>query len=581
MQNDDLIDNGLKIYKRLLSWARQYLGIFIIGIIGTFAVSISDAGFTYLIKPIVDVGFVKKNSHFIHWLPLIVLVIFIIRGISSFVSTYFISRVSRNIVMDFRRAIFRHLLKVPANYYDQHSSGHILSAIIFNVDQVSQASSEALLTILREGTLLIGLVAVMFSVSWRLALLFLVVAPISFFTIKNASKRVRRTSAYVQQSVGQVTHTASEAINAYKLIRLYNGQAYEKSKFDTVTNKTRQRELKMVVTNSVMTAIVQLLMGVGIGLVIFFAVLPGWHISAGSFAAIVTAMATLTRPLRRITQVNTMIQQGIAGAASVFTLLDQPLETDRGVLTIERARGAVLFDRVSFRYNEQSDWVLKDISFEIKPGETLALVGRSGAGKSTLVNLLPRFYELSEGRIFLDGDEINTYQLQSLRNQFALVSQNPILFNDTIKHNIAYAATEVNDALLMDAASSAYALEFIRELPKQFNSIVGEDGVLLSGGQRQRIALARALYKKAPILILDEATSALDTHSERYIQEALNQLMKQCTTLVIAHRLSTVEKADRILVLDKGRIVESGTHRELLEKNGVYAELHQVQFSDA
>jgi len=581
MQNDDLIDNGLKVYRRLLTWIRQYYGIFIIGIIGTFAVSISDAGFTYLIKPIVDVGFVQKNLHFIHWLPLIVLVVFVIRGVSSFVSTYFISRVSRSIVMDFRRAIFRHLLGVPARYYDQHSSGQILSAIIFNVDQVSQASSEALLTILREGTLLIGLIGVMFSISWRLALLFMVVAPISFFTIKNASKRVRRTSAHVQQSVGQVTHTASEAINAYKLIRLYNGRGYENQKFDAVTNETKQRELKMVVTNSVMTAIVQLLMGIGIGLVIFVAVLPGWHVSAGSFAAIITAMATLTRPLRRITQVNGMIQQGIAGAASVFKLLDVPLEKNSGALAIERARGSVVFDRVSFRYNEESDWVLRDISFEIKPGETVALVGRSGAGKSTLINLLPRFYEITEGRILLDGDEVSAYQLQSLRNQFALVSQNPVLFNDTIKHNIAYAAEEVNDALLMDAASSAYALEFIQELPKQFDTVVGEDGVLLSGGQRQRIALARALYKKAPILILDEATSALDTHSERYIQEALNQLMKQCTTLVIAHRLSTVEKADRILVLDKGQIVESGTHQELLEKNGVYAELHQVQFADA
>lgn len=581
MTNIDLIDDGLKVYKRLLSWVKGYLGFFIIGIVGTFAMSLSDAGFTYLIKPIVDVGFVQRNVHFIHWLPLVVLAIFIIRGASSFVSTYFISRVSRSIVMDFRRAIFRHLLKVPAGYYDQHSSGQILSAIIFNVDQVSQASSEALLVILREGTLLIGLVTVMFTISWRLALLFLIVAPVCFFTIRNASKRVRRTSAHVQQSVGQVTHTASEAINAYKLIRLYNGQDYETQKFDTVTNQTKQRELKMVVTNSIMTAIVQLLMGIGIGLVIFVAVLPGWHVSAGSFAAMITAMATLTRPLRRITQVNTMIQQGIAGAASVFKLLDKPLEKDRGGLMIERARGSVVFDRVSFRYNETSDWVLRNISFEIKPGETVALVGRSGAGKSTLINLLPRFYEISEGRILVDGDEINTYQLQSLRNQFALVSQTPILFNDTIKHNIAYAAEEINDALLMDAASSAYALEFIQDLPKQLDSVVGEDGVLLSGGQRQRIALARALYKKAPILILDEATSALDTHSERYIQDALNQLMKQCTTLVIAHRLSTVEKADRILVLDKGQIVESGTHQELLEKNGVYAELHQVQFADA
>jgi len=580
MTHNDLIDDGLAVYKRLLSWVKPYFGIFIIGIIGTFAVSISDAGFTYLIKPIVDVGFVQKNAHFIHWLPLIVLVVFIIRGASSFVSTYYISKVSRSIVMDFRRAIFRHLLGVPAHYYDQHSSGQILSAIIFNVDQVSQASSEALLTILREGTLLIGLIGVMFTISWRLTLLFMIVAPISFFTIKNASKRVRRTSAYVQKSVGQVTHTASEAISGYKLIRLYNGQAYETQKFDGATNETKQRELKMVVTNSVMTAIVQLLMGIGIGLVIFVAVLPGWHVSAGSFAAIITAMATLTRPLRRITQVNTMIQQGIAGAASVFKLLDKPLEKDQGALMIERTQGSVVFDRVSFRYNEESDWVLRDISFEIKPGETVALVGRSGAGKSTLINLLPRFYEITQGNILLDGAPINTYQLQSLRNQFALVSQNPILFNDTIKHNIAYAEETVNDARLLDAATSAYALEFIQELPQKFDSLVGEDGVLLSGGQRQRIALARALYKKAPVLILDEATSALDTHSERYIQDALNQLMKQCTTLVIAHRLSTVEKADRILVLDKGQIVESGTHQELLEKNGVYAELHQVQFAD-
>jgi len=575
-----LID-GIQTYTRLLTFVRKYWAIFVLGIIGTTLLSCIDAAFTWMVKPIINRGFIDRDLVFIRWLPVLVILVFLLRGGAGFVSNYFINRVARNVVMDFRRLIFDKLLKLPARFYDHNSSGHLLSTIIYNVEQVAQASSDALLTCLRESSLAIGLVAVMFVVNWELSLLFLIVSPFIAWVLKWSSSRLRRLSNNVQESVGDVTHVADEGIQGYKVIRLYGGQEYERKKFYSATKRNQQRELKVVITNSVGTALVQLLIAIPIAITLFFATMPSLNISAGSFAAIVTAMISLLRPVRRMTLVNAEIQKGVAGAASIFTILDEAVEKDHGLVRLERAQGFIEYRNVNFRYVSSKKLVIRNISFKVEPGKTVAIVGRSGSGKSTLINLLPRFYEVGSGEIILDDHNVSDYRLEDLRNQFALVSQNTMLFDDTVAKNIAYSMSEdITRQQIEEAANAAHAMEFINQLPDGLDTLIGEDGVLLSGGQRQRIAIARALLKNAPVLILDEATSALDTQSERHIQEALECLMEQRTTLVIAHRLSTIEKADWILVMQEGVIVEQGTHNQLMNLDGAYATLHGMRFEE-
>jgi ATP-binding cassette, subfamily B, bacterial MsbA len=569
-------------YPRLLQATRKYWACFLLGVVATAAMSLVDAGFAWLIKPIIDKGFINRDPHFIRWLPVMVVVIFIFRGIFVFLSNYCVTRVSRHVVMDFRRRLFDHLLKLPTSFYNKSSSGQLISTMIYNVEQVAQASSTALLTILQEATLVIGLIAVIVSVSWELFVLFLMILPVIAWILKRNGARLKRISASVQKSVGEVTKVAAESINAQQVVRLYGGQNYERDKFYRATKANQERELKISMVNSMGTSVVQLLLSVLIAVVLIFATMPSLHVTAGAFGTVISSVIMLLRPMRRLTTVHSLIQKGMAGAESIFAVLDEDAEKDTGTITVPRVRGEVSFSDVCFGYQTGKEIILEDINFTVRPGQVVAIVGRSGAGKSTLINLLPRFYDLRSGAITIDGIDIRDYQLENLRQQFALVSQNPVLFNDTFAHNIAYGrgAEAVSRQQIESAARAAYAWEFIQEFPRGLDEIIGENGVLLSGGQRQRIAIARALLKNAPILILDEATSALDTHSERQIQAALENLMQRCTTFVIAHRLSTIEHADWILVVDKGRIIEQGTHKTLLSQKSAYEALHRLQFKE-
>lgn len=574
-------NTGLQTYKRLLAYVKPYWMLFFLGVLATIIVSLIDASFTGLIKPIIDHAFILRDRAFIHWLPILIFVIFIIRGMAGFVSSYYISRVARTVVRDLRRLIFSKLLQLPATFYDRNSSGYILSTIVYNVEQVAQACSDALLTCLRELSLTVGLIVVMFIVSWKLSLLFIVIAPFIAWVVKWSSIRMRRLSSNVQQSVGDVTHVAGEAIEGYRVVRLYGGQDYENGKFNQATKANLQRELKIVVTNGVGTSSMQLLLAVPIAVTLLVATNPALHISAGSFAAIVAAMISLLRPVRRMSMVNTEIQKGVAAADSIFKMLDEIVEKDTGTRALARVKGEIKFRHVSFEYATSRRPILKNISLNVEAGETIAFVGKSGSGKSTLMNLLPRFYEITGGEITIDSVNTKVYYLSDLRKQFAFVSQDTTLFDDTVANNIAYGSTShISRESIIHAADAAHATEFISQLHQGFDTKIGEDGVLLSGGQRQRIAIARALLKNAPILILDEATASLDVHAERHIQQALEDLMKDRTVLVIAHRLSTVENADRIFVLDEGEIVETGTHQALLEKEGVYAALYRAQFKE-
>lgn len=552
--------------------------MFVFGIVGTVLLSSVDAGFAYLIKPIINKGFIDRDVAFIKWLPILVVVIFVVRGFAGFASSYYIVRVARHVVMDFRQLIFAHLMRLPAKYFDARTSGRLLSTIIYNVDQVSEACSNALQIVVRESALSIGLITVMFAVSWRLSLLFFVITPLIMAVIKISGKRMRRLGTNVQNAMGEVTHIAEEGIENYKVVRVYGGQQYECGKFNQATKTSRQRELKAAVTNSIGTSIVQIIVAIPIALVLWFATMPSMHISAGSFAAMVAALLQLLRPIRRLTLVNSNIQSGIAAAESIFELLDDAPEGNHGSYKKDRVNGTIKFANVNFAYSDNKP-VLHNIHFEVKPGKVLALVGPSGSGKSTLISLLPRFYDVEQGSITIDDIAIQDYDLENLRSQMALVSQHSSLFNDTIAANIAYGCSEqVNEQKIIAAAKAANAWEFIEKLPNKLDTLVGENGLLLSGGQRQRIAIARALLKDAPILILDEATSALDSQSEKRIQDALVHLMKNRTTLVIAHRLSTIEHADMILVVDQGRIVEQGTHQQLIAHAGLYQSLYQMQY---
>lgn len=579
---DRTIANAFEIYSRLFVYVKRYWLALALAAFASMIYSGVDAWFVYFLKPLLNKGLVAKNVHFLRFAPLLVLGVFLMRGAASFVSNFYIASASRSVIMNLRQDLFAHLQRLPARFYDNNSTGQVLSVLLYGVDQVANASADVLTTAVQSIFLIVGLVIVMFSISWKLTLMYFVMLPMVTVIMRVASLRIRRLSLGIQDSVGEMSHRAEENIEGYKVVRAFEGQVHEVDKFNRAARQNRQREMKVVASRSISVALVQCITAAALSLTLYLATLDiaGSLLTPGGFVAMVAAMLALLKPMKDMAFVQNKLYRGLAGAQSVFEMLDEPVEVDKGQLSLSRARGNIVFDHVSFNYDSGKS-ILRDISLTVEPGKIVALVGRSGSGKSTLVNLLPRFYDGFTGSITLDGHPIQDYRLIELRKQFAFVSQNVTLFQDTVRNNIAYGRFDsVSDADILEAAKAAHALEFIERLPQGLDSMIGENGVLLSGGQRQRIAIARAILKDAPILILDEATSALDTESERFIQAALDELMKKRTTLVIAHRLSTVEHADCIVVMDDGQIIEKGTHTELLSQGGHYAKLYQMQFKE-
>ncbi len=567
---------AVKIYQRLLTYALPYWRMFALAIVGMVVYALTEPVFAAMMKPLLDGSFVEKNPDTIRLIPMVLLGIFMVRAIFGFLSSYCIRWVGRKVVADLRQEMFAKLLKMPTCHYDNTSSGKLLSKLIYNVDQVAQATTTALTILVRDTISLIGLLAWMLYLHLVLSMTFLLVGPVIALSLSYVIKRFRRISKNIQKSMGQITHFSEEVIEGHRVVKAFGGQAYEMENFIKVNEKNRHQQMKMVVTDNVSVSLIQLIVAMALSGIIYLSTLDSMReaISVGTFMSFVVAMGMLLGPIKRLTKVNSHIQKGIAAADSLFELLDTDIENDQGRIVLEKVKGEIQFQDVWHRYDENKAWALKSINLTIPAGKTVAFVGGSGGGKTTLVNLIPRFYEACQGKITLDGHNIEDLTLDSLRQQIALVSQDITLFNDSIANNIAYGYKRgASREHIEQAAKAAHILDFINSLPDGLDSLVGENGVLLSGGQRQRIAIARAILKDAPILILDEATAALDNESERHIQLALEELMKNRTTLVIAHRLSTIEKADRIVVMNQGEIVEQGTHQSLLKLNRYYAEL--------
>lgn len=572
-----------QLYFRLLNYVKPYWRVFAISLLGTAIVAATEPLVPALMKPMLDGTFVHKDQSMMKMVPIIILLIFFVRGVAMFVSSYAINWVGNKLVMDLRDEMFRKLLSLPTRYYDDHATGNLISKLTFDVTQVTNAATTVVTVVVRDSIVMVGLLGWLFYLNWKLTLLSLLMAPVIMLIISIISKRMRNNSRDTQEAMGGVTQVIEESISAHKVVKLFGGQPYEQDRFNDQINWVRRFTMKQAAAGAANVPIVQMIAAVALAAVVYLATLQSNanEVTVGGFVSFIMAMLMLTAPLKRLTGVSEYLQRGLAAAESVFVLLDTESEIDRGAKTIGRVRGELQFDNVQFAYAPDAPRpALNNINLHIRAGENIALVGASGGGKTTMANLVPRFYTPTGGAILLDGHNITDLTLASLRANIALVSQEVVLFNDTVAANIAYGQMrEVPQAEIVAAAEAAHAMEFINEWPEGLNTLVGERGIKLSGGQRQRIAIARAILKDAPILILDEATSALDSESERRVQAALENLMQGRTTLVIAHRLSTIEKADRIVVMQKGEIAEIGTHRELLAKGGVYSQLHKIQFA--
>jgi len=573
-----------QLYYRLLGYVKPYWRAFAVSLLGMIVVAATEPLVPALMKPLLDGTFVYKDQAMMRMVPAVIILIFLVRGLATFIGTYAINWVGNKLVMDLRDAMFRKLLTLPTRYYDDHATGSLISKLTFDVTQVTNAATTVVTIAVRDSIVIVGLLGWLFYLNWKLTLLTLLMAPAIAYIIRVISRRMRAGSRDTQRAMGDITQVIEESVSAHKVVKLFGGQQYESGRFSEQANWVRRYAMKQAAAAAANVPIVQMVAAIALAVIVYLVTLQSQadETTVGGFVSFIMAMLMLTAPIKRLTGVSEYLQRGLAAAESVFALLDTEGETDSGTETVGRVRGELQFDQVQFAYEQDGRRALQDITLHIRAGENVALVGASGSGKTTLANLVPRFYSPTGGRITLDGHDINDLTLASLRANIALVSQEVMLFNDTLAANIAYGQMrEVPEAEIVAAATAAHAMEFIREWPEGLNTLVGERGVKLSGGQRQRIAIARAILKDAPILILDEATSALDSESERHVQAALETLMQGRTTLVIAHRLSTIEKADRIIVLQKGAIAEIGTHRELLEKDGAYAQLHRIQFAAA
>ena len=580
----------LTAYRRLLGYIQPYRTQFIFGILGAILFALTMTSFSLFAKKFGDGTLTHRDPRSIVWVPLVVIGLFILRGTGDFTQTYFMGYVGRHVVNRVRRDVFRRILMLPVGYFDRHSSAALLSRLTYNTEQIGTATTDSIIIVVRASLTIVGSIIFLLWLNARLALIALTMGPLVGWLVSIINRRFRRYSRRIQDSMGDVTRVAKESFEAPRLVKVYNAERHVYQQFDAVNDHNLRSNMRLVLTRGVSNPTVQLVTAFGLAFVLWIAIADAIHgrMSMGDLLGFFAALVSIAQPLRELVGVAGPLQQGIAAGQSLFELLDEPVEPQGGALTILRARGEVQFDQVSFRYGADTATdephtrraaALVEVSLQVAAGESLAIVGRSGSGKSTLVNLLPRFYDATIGSVRIDGSDVREYQLPSLREQIAVVSQDVVLFNDTIRNNIAFGR-EVPDAAIERAAEAAHILEFVRDQPQGLDTLVGDRGMLLSGGQRQRIAIARALLKDAPILILDEATSALDTEAERHIQAALAQLVRNRTTFIIAHRLSTVEQADRILVLDAGQIVESGTHQQLLSLGGLYAQLHRLQFSD-